>query len=69
MQILNSPPDVRMHLKQTQYKRSCTDPCTSILHAGDKRLEVRLSFPLIVSGTGAELLTEVFLNHSHVIRV
>lgn len=48
-------------------KKGRTALCTSILQAGDVGLQVVGSFPLPVSGTGAQLLTEVVLNHTQVV--
>lgn len=51
------------------YKWTFASLSTSILLAGDVGVQVGLSFPLSVSGTGAQLLTEVLLNQTQVIWV
>lgn len=58
---------VMMYLRQTVFKWTFAALRTSILQAGDVRLHVGLSIPLPVSGTGAQLLTEVLFNHAQVI--
>lgn len=60
---------VMMQLRQTVHKWTIAALVTSVLQAGDVGLQVGLSFPLSVSWTGAQLLTEILLNHPQVVWV
>lgn len=57
------------HLWQIQSRPVLLHYATSVLQAGDVGFQGWLSIPFSVSGTRAQLFTEVLLNHTHVFRV
>lgn len=61
------PAELIMYFIKTYYKWTFVVLFTSVLQAGDVGFQLGLRVPILVSGTGAQLLAEVLLNHTQVI--